>query len=438
MTSCRPTPATRWRRLYPRAFSDAAAARVADPLTRWAVLRELHSPTVDGASSASRRALIGTSGRTTTSTSSQAVLAAVYARPPAAQEWSGTGWVRVEVWVIGVAAIVSAPRPGPGPGCRPGEGRRGPPRLMAERFPLGRNPFPASSSPTRKPAVCSTGTKPDERRGSSSTSSRDVKFDQRWGSCSRPRLYVYAASSAAWCPSSCVGRAEAGVELISGCPGSPATSPFRPTAWCRDPGRRRLLPERTRADPVFTSTFPDPIALAFSSGHPRGAGRGAQHAVSITFAASYGELAFETTKLPAPEEGARPLARHVHLGRVVYLVDETAVYAYLASDRRLVPVALRATPRSRSADGPHLREPHLLHSDHVRRYPRTQPSTSPGRRPRREPARLARALRLPARNGLLARAHDPRPERERRLDALLFENGALLTPPATPGKSYGH
>jgi len=258
-----------------------------------------------------------------------------------------------------------------------------------------------------------------------------------------PRLYVYDAPTRT--VSSLLLRGEKPkpeVELISRLPREPshmAVSPHGLVAVIQN-GEVFFLQKDSEPIPYPRTRFQDPIDLAFSSWNTLEVLDAARNTlVSITFRRlTSGALEFEDERsLPAPEEGAehRWLGMSIFDG-IVYLADESTVYAYLAADQQLVPVAIRTDAkdpiRKLALTGQSL---HLLHAEGIRRYPRAQPvdlALEGG------PAVSQRALfafyRYLHENGLLltrsVRVRMP----DQRLDTFLFDNGVLVAPVSAPGE----
>jgi hypothetical protein len=255
-----------------------------------------------------------------------------------------------------------------------------------------------------------------------------------------PRLYVFDAAKNAVVSLLMRGEdVKEQTELVSRLPKPPshmAVSPHGLVAVLQD-GEVFFL-QRDMEPIRYTRTrFQDPIDLAFSSWDTLELLDGVRNTlVSITFRRlSNGEIVFEDERsLPAPEEGAnhRWVGMSNYQG-LVYLADEEAVYAYLPSDRQLVPVAIRG---EKGDPIRHMaltdRNLYLLHADHIRRYPRAQAvdlALEGG--PFESQRALLAFYRYLYQSGLLltrtVRVRAPAP-----LEQILFENRALVTPVTYP------
>jgi hypothetical protein len=255
-----------------------------------------------------------------------------------------------------------------------------------------------------------------------------------------PRLYVYDAGSHSVVTLQMRGEdVKQQVELVSKLPKQPshmAVSPHGLVAVLQD-GEVFFL--QRDMDPIrYTrNRFLQPIDLAFSSWDTLEMLDGARNTlVTITFRRqTSGEIDFEDERtLPAPEEGAnhRWVGMSIYQG-LVYLADQDAVYAYLAADRQLVPVALRAERRDPIR---HMaltdRSLYLLHADHIRRYPRAQAvdlALEGG--PFESQRALLAFYRYLEQTGLLL-TRSVRVRAAAPLEQVLFENRVLVTPVTHP------
>lgn len=208
--------------------------------------------------------------------------------------------------------------------------------------------------------------------------------------------------------------------------------------------------------------FADPIDLAFSAWDTLEVLDGVRNAlVSITFSRlKSGEILFnEEGEVPVPrvDRGQRWQAMAIYEG-LVYLADQTTVYAYLAADRSLVPVTPPSGAPRRVRDHRLLSRPgdprsapstsqlaltreslYLLESDHIRRLPRAQPvdlALEGG--PLDSQWALMAAYTYLRRNDVLPTQHILARRTYERLDEFLVENGVLLvagTVSAAPRRS---
>lgn len=253
-----------------------------------------------------------------------------------------------------------------------------------------------------------------------------------------PRLYVYDASTRKVWSHLVHSEAKAEDEFItrlSKHPSHIAVSPHGLVAVIQDQEVFFLQKEK---EPIRypRSRFPQPIDLAFSSWntlHVLDAVRNTL--VSITFRRQAdGQIVFEhEASLPVPEDGVQRKWRGMSIYEgVAYLVDETAVYAYLESDKRLVPVAMRADDRN-PIQGLALTYDRLyaLHADHIASYRRAQPVdlALEGGPVESQRALLALYRYLQRAGLLLTRTVRARSE-QTRVNDFLFANGVLLVPSA--------
>jgi len=190
------------------------------------------------------------------------------------------------------------------------------------------------------------------------------------------------------------------------------------------------------------SRFTAPIDLAFSAWNTLQVLDGARNSlVSITFSRlKDGQVLFEREgELPVPDgEGDRSWQGMSIYEGLVYLADERAVYAYLASDQKLVPVATRSDAQGSIRQLALTYESlYLLEPDHVHRYPRTQPVDFALEEGPFESQRALMALyAYLGRKGLLPTREVRARQADQRLEELLFENDVLLVPRVAEAARY--
>jgi len=179
--------------------------------------------------------------------------------------------------------------------------------------------------------------------------------------------------------------------------------------------------------------FLEPIDLAFSSWDTLQVLDGSCNCLtSITFSRlKEGQVVFEkeSEAIVPPDAGQTWQAMSIYEG-LVYLADQTTVYAYLASDQRLVPVARIPAQQSPIRQLALTRESlYLLQQDHIRRYPRKQPVDFVLEGGPLDSQRVLLALYvylngsnlLPTRRIVAQRPYE-------RLEEFLFDNKVLLVP----------
>lgn len=253
-----------------------------------------------------------------------------------------------------------------------------------------------------------------------------------------PRLYVYDGAqkmvySLLLCGDS---KREPKPELISRLPDHPthiAVSPNGLVAVIVG-GEVVFLQQEARPVHYMRSRFRAPIDLAFSAWNKLQVLDGSRNAlVSITFSQlDDGRITFEEENeltVPQGDTGQTWQAMTTYEG-LVYLADQKTIYAYLASDNRLVPVATRSDSDHPIQELALTHESlYLLQSDHIHRYPRTQPVDVLFEGGPLDSQRALLALYvflsgrklLPTRSIVAQRAYES-------LEELLFDNKVLLVP----------